>query len=540
MSMQTANAAVSSVVEYIFERYPHVARRAGRHDPGTRLPVVEPFPVADLDRLLARVRRELAALPGTADPELRADLDAAAHVLAGERFPAAELGRPFPGPQEWLAATDVTDYPRGTYAPLADRMAAMRDHLARLPAFLAEAGETIGPRLPAGERLCAVEQARAQAVQLADVERQVALDHPGYAADGISAAATAASAACQAYADRVAATAPEKALLGPELLDEFLRATQGLDQPVADLLAATLSEVDRIVTALDAVAARIGADDRFAAFDRLRGAVSDLPVTTALTGIMARLKDFWAAADLVSVDTVVPLEVRRAPRLSGAARVEFGISALLAEDRQPHILWVPEPEQAAGEVRGEHLNDPMLEVIAVHEAFAGHYVQIEAASRGPSVLRVCVPWFPGLTEGWAHYVEELALEHGLADGRPLIEVAQLRFALEAATRLSVYLSVHMGRMTFADAVTRATALCGWSPERAAREVLIVVSDPVGAMYTLGKLRIREWRERVAAPELKRFHDRLVRCGSAPLSTASRYHLDGVGEQSTSEYSAVRS
>jgi hypothetical protein len=539
--MQTATAAVSSVVEYIFERYPHIARRAGRHSPGTRLPPVEPIPVADLDRLLARARRELAALPAAADPELRADLDAAAHVLAGERFPAAEQDRPFPGPGEWLASTDVTGYPRGTYAPLADRMAALRDHLAALPGFLAEAGETIGPRLPAGERLCAVEQARAQAVQLADVEREVALDHPRYAADGISAAATAASAACQAFADRVAATAPATALLGPELLDEFLRVTQGLDQPVADLLDATVSEVDRIVAALDAVAARLGVAGRFAAFDLLPGAVSDVPVTTALTGIMARLTDFWADRDLVTVDTVVPLEVRRAPRLSGGARVEFGISALLAEERQPHILWVPEPEGAAG--RGEHLSDPMLEVIAVHEAFAGHYVQIEAASRGPSVLRVCVPWFPGLTEGWAHYVEELAIEHGLADGRPLLELAQLRFALEAATRLSVYLSVHMGRMTFAEAVARATALCGWSPERAAREVLIVVSDPVGAMYTLGKLRIRGWRERVAAPELKRFHDRLVRCGSAPLSTASRYHLDGrpaVDERSTSEYSGVRS
>ncbi|WP_225944165.1 DUF885 family protein [Actinophytocola algeriensis] len=539
--MQTATAAVSEVVEHIFERYPHVARRAGRHDPGTRVPVVEPIPVADLDRMLARLRRELAELPATADPELCADLDAAAHVLAGERFPAAELDRPFRGPREWLAATDVTDYPRGTHAPLADRMTALRDHLTRLPDLLTAAGDAIGPRLPAGERLCAVEQARAQALQLADVERQVALDHPGYAADGISAAATAASAACRAFADRVAATAPATALHGPELLDEFLRATQGLDQPVADLLDATLSEVDRVLAALAAVAARLGVADRFAAFDLLGGAVSDQPVTTALTGIMARLRDFWAAEDLVSVDTVVPLEVRRAPRLSGGALVEFGISAPLAQERQPHILWVPEPEGAEG--RGEHLNDPMLEVIAVHEAFAGHYVQIEAASMGPSVLRVCVPWFPGLTEGWAHYVEELALEHGLAEGRPLLEVAQLRFALEAATRLAVYLSVHMGRMTFADAVTRAITLCGWSPERAAREVLIVVSDPVGAMYTLGKLRIRQWRERVAAPELKRFHDRLVRCGSAPLSTASRYHLDGhaaAGARSTSESSGVRS
>jgi hypothetical protein len=50
------------------------------------------------------------------------------------------------------------------------------------------------------------------------------------------------------------------------------------------------------------------------------------------------------------------------------------------------------------------------------------------------------------------------------------------------------------------------------------------------MYTLGKLRIRRWRELAgvgaAAVDLKVFHDRLLRCGSAPLSTVWRYYLDG--------------
>jgi len=50
------------------------------------------------------------------------------------------------------------------------------------------------------------------------------------------------------------------------------------------------------------------------------------------------------------------------------------------------------------------------------------------------------------------------------------------------------------------------------------------------MYTLGKLRIRRWRALAgvgdSGPELKTFHDRLMRCGSAPLSTVWRYYLDG--------------
>jgi uncharacterized protein (DUF885 family) len=185
----------------------------------------------------------------------------------------------------------------------------------------------------------------------------------------------------------------------------------------------------------------------------------------------------------------------------------------------------------------------MLEVIAVHEASPGHYVHTEASFRGPSVIRTCIPCSAGFPEGWAHYAEELAVEHGLAHERPLVEVAQLKSALEAATRLLIFLSVHMGRWNFAEAVGRATVICDWSPERAAREVLVAVSDAEMAMYTLGKLRIRQWRRTAAGGttrrELKRFHDRILQCGYAPLATVWQYYLDGQRQPRQSETPATR-
>ncbi|MET1075302.1 MAG: hypothetical protein ABWY11_21830, partial [Umezawaea sp.] len=106
----------------------------------------------------------------------------------------------------------------------------------------------------------------------------------------------------------------------------------------------------------------------------------------------------------------------------------------------------------------------------------------------------------------------------------------LRFALEAATRALAFLSVHSGRSRFGAAVLRSVELCGWSPERATREVLAVVANADSAMYTLGKLHIRRWRGLAgvggSAAELKAFHDGVTRCGSAPLSAVWRYYLDG--------------
>ncbi|MEU6263095.1 DUF885 family protein [Saccharopolyspora shandongensis] len=524
---------MSDVVEYVFEHYPHIARRVGRHGFDGCLPALDGRSATDLDHLRAAATSRLGSLPEQADPEVRADLGAALGILADERFRIAGLGRAHFGPLEVLAETNVSVYLRSPRRPLAERLLAVEGHLVRIPDFLEHSARTLPARLPAGERLRGVEQARAQAVNLRDIAGRLALDHPELAGEGLAAAASAAAEACEDFARAVAKTAPAKALFGPEVLAEFLQAAEGIEHPVDDLLAEASAEVDAIASALDSAAAKLGVGQRQQAYALMADQVSDGSVLESLNSIMQRMKDFWVRQDIVSVETVNPLEVRRAPQLAGAARVEFSISAPLDEVRQPHILYVPEPPESAAHgasLRREYLNDPMLEVIAVHEAFVGHYVQVEASSRGPSMIRTCIPWFPGFTEGWAHYAEELAIERGLAEGRPLVEVAQLKSALEAATRLLVFLSVHMARWTLAEAAERAAALCNWSPERAAREVLIVAADATGAMYTLGKLRIREWRKRIEVGtsrwELRNFHDRLLHCGSAPLSAAWQYYLDG--------------
>lgn len=514
--------SVSAVVDHVFSLYPQVARRAGRHDFDARLPLVEPRSTTEIDGLLATVSGQLDALPESADPERRADLGTAVQVLADERFQIAELGRVHCGPLDWIAETDVSVYLRGSYAPLEDRLAALEEHLVQLPSFLGSAAKTFGPRLPAGDRISGIELARSRAVDI----RGLVADHPDLAES-----ASAAADACEAFAAAVAATGPTKALMGPELLAGFLAAAEGLDQPVDELLAEARAEVDEVAARLDALAGRLGVDNRWQAYDLMGAQVRSGSVLATLDEMVERLERFWVEQDVVSITTRTELEIRRARDPLSSAEVVFDVGGALERIPQPHLLYVPEPADAGeGGVRRDYLNDPMLEMIAVHEVFPGHYLHYEAPPPEAHVIRKCIPWFPGTTEGWAHYAEELAVERGLAEGRPLIEVARLRFALECATRLLIFLSVHIGQWSFGAAAANAAQLCGWSPERAAREVLIVVADPGGAMYALGRLRIREWRRQAgvgsAAADLKPFHDRLLRCGNAPLATVWRYHLDG--------------
>ncbi len=535
----TAASCVSAIVAYAFGQYPNTARRAGRHDYDGRLPQSCARSAADFGLLAATAARHLGALPDDADPELRADLDAAARLAEGERFRATELRQPYLTPLEALAEVDPSAYLR-PYAPLADRLDALDAHLSRLPSFLADATGALPARLPAGERLLGAEQAQAQAINIGNVVRQLAQAagpdgqaHRAVAAERRAAAAEAASVACADFARAVAATRPSPGLLGPDRLAEFLRITEGIDHHPGDLLEEASAEVASLLSAMDSVARNMGAAGRRGACELMADQVSDAPVTEHLTSVIERLRDFWEHQDIVSMDTVIPLEVRPSAGLGTATTVDFSVSPPLEPVRQPHILYLPEPPAADGDarfqVRRRYLNDPMIEVIAVHEAYAGHYLHAEATACGPSVVRACFPWISGFTEGWAHYAEELAVEHGLADGRPLVRLAQLKSALESAVRLVSYLSMHLMRSPFAEAAALAVRTCDWSEERAAREVLVLAADPSPAMYTLGKLGIREWRAAAgwaSQPSLKVFHDRLMRCGSAPLATVWRYYLDG--------------
>ncbi|WP_133912186.1 DUF885 family protein [Streptomyces sp. NBC_00582] len=523
-----AQNSVSAVVEYVFRRYPQVARRAGRHDLDGRLPDVVPDSPSEVDGLLTAVRAPLDALPEDADPELRADLGTALRVLTDERFRIVGLGRPHRGPDLWLAETDVHSYLRGAYAPLDERVAALTRHLAQVPDFLAAAAGTLGRSLPAGERISGVENARARAVSVPRLVDRLLARRPDLADGSLRELAGSAGAAFAGFADAVAATAPARAVYGPDRLAAHLEAAEGVDTPVEELLAETEAEVRHLVARLDTLAARLGVRGRQETYDLMSACLPAGSVVTALSDVIERQREFWAGQDVVTLTSRHGLDIRPARDASTSAAVVFDHAGALEAVPQPHVLHVPEPGDPA--LLRDYLNEPMLEMIAVHEVVLGHYLHHEATPEHAGVIRRCVPWFPGTTEGWAHYTEELAIERGLAEGRPLVEVAALRHALEAATRLLVFLSVHSGRSGFGAAAAEAATLCAWSPERAGREVLAVAAHPAGAMYTLGKLHIRRWRESAGATAsaagLKAFHDRLLRCGGAPLSTVRRYSLDG--------------
>ncbi|MER7188255.1 DUF885 family protein, partial [Streptomyces hyaluromycini] len=341
---------------------------------------------------------------------------------------------------------------------------------------------------------------------------------------------------CEEFGAALAAVRPVSGVLGPESVAGYLAAGEGIEEPPEDLLEEVEAEVAELTSALDTAGKSVGASSRGQAYALLGDRVEHVSVRDAVEAAIGRVTAFWAGRDVVPVTVRTPLEISVSRSNASTAEVVFDIGAPFEAVRRPYVLRIPDLSDLSGpggaeraRLRREYLNDPMLEIIAVHEAYVGHYVHTEAALSGPGPLRSCVRWTAGLPEGWSHYAEELAVEQGLAADRPLVRIAQLKSAIECAVRCLVYLSVHLGRRTFEQSVAEAAALCLWPADRAVREVLMTTANPAMAMYTLGKLRIRRWRRTLAVDSapggLRDFHGRILRGGYAPLATALQYYLD---------------
>jgi uncharacterized protein (DUF885 family) len=88
----------------------------------------------------------------------------------------------------------------------------------------------------------------------------------------------------------------------------------------------------------------------------------------------------------------------------------------------------------------------MLQILTIHEAYPGHYVQLEYANRNPSLIRRVLG--SGVyVEGWAVYTEQMMLDQGYGDGDLPLRLTQLKFYLRAITNAIIDHKMHCTDMS---------------------------------------------------------------------------------------------
>ncbi len=164
---------------------------------------------------------------------------------------------------------------------------------------------------------------------------------------------------------------------------------------------------------------------------------------------------------------------------------------------------------------------------AVHEAYPGHHWHLVMAKANPSRARRIfgTPYF---SEGWALYAERVMREQGFfTDPKHLLY--QYEATIFRAARIVVDTSLHMGEMTFDEAVRFMVEKGNLTEPNARAEVGRYCSWPTQASsYLTGMLEIIDIRTRWLArrgksdrPALRTFHDAITSGGMLPTTLAEK-------------------
>src|SRR5262249_59117143 len=86
-------------------------------------------------------------------------------------------------------------------------------------------------------------------------------------------------------------------------------------------------------------------------------------------------------------------------------------------------------------------NRLMMHLLTIHEAYPGHYVQLEYSNRHPSLIRRVLQ--SGVfAEGWAVYTEQMMLDQGYGKGELALRLNQLKWYLRAVTNAILHPQMH--------------------------------------------------------------------------------------------------
>jgi uncharacterized protein (DUF885 family) len=169
----------------------------------------------------------------------------------------------------------------------------------------------------------------------------------------------------------------------------------------------------------------------------------------------------------------------------------------------------------------EEYNQHMLQILTIHEAFPGHYVQLAYAAKTPSLIRK-VFGSGAYIEGWAVYGEQNMLDMGYGDGDLRLRLMQLKFYLRAVANAILDHKMHCDNMTDEEAMKMLVDDCFQSEGEARLKVIRAKQSSTQlSTYFVGRMGHYRLRQKVQREQgddfsIGRYHEAVISCGSVPL------------------------
>jgi len=169
----------------------------------------------------------------------------------------------------------------------------------------------------------------------------------------------------------------------------------------------------------------------------------------------------------------------------------------------------------------EEYNHYMLQILTIHEAYPGHYVQLAHAMRASSLIRRV--YQSGVyVEGWAVYGEMTMLNEGYGDGDLRLRLMQLKFYLRAVANSILDYKMHCTQMTDNEALKFLTEEAFQSEGEARLKLIRAKQSSVQlSSYFVGRMahyRLHQQIEREMGDKfsLAAYHQAVIAPGSIPV------------------------
>jgi uncharacterized protein (DUF885 family) len=328
-----------------------------------------------------------------------------------------------------------------------------------------------------------------------------------------------------------------KYALGADNFARKLLYEEMVDIPLDRLLAIGEATLKRDQDAFRAVTRKI--DDQKTPAEVMKALSDDHPTEADLIPSARRtiekIRKFLIDKQIVAIPSEVRPTVQETPPYArNGSFASMDTPGAYETKATEAFYYVTPPENAwSAKQKEQHLrlfNAPVMQLITIHEAFPGHYIQFLYAKQYPTKTRKLADCNSN-AEGWAHYGEQMMVEEGYGAGDPKIRLAQLSEALLRDCRFVVGIKLHTQGMTVEQGAKLFEKEGYQEPSTAYEEARRGAYDPTYLYYTLGKLQIYKLREdyrraKGAGYQLETFHNNFVRQGSLPIKLIRRILLPG--------------
>jgi uncharacterized protein (DUF885 family) len=169
----------------------------------------------------------------------------------------------------------------------------------------------------------------------------------------------------------------------------------------------------------------------------------------------------------------------------------------------------------------EEYNSAMMRILTIHEAYPGHYVQLEYSNRHPSLIRKVLS-SGTFAEGWAVYGEQMMLDQGFGDGDLSLRLHQLKFYLRAVTNAILDHRMHCSHMTDQEALKLLVEGAFQTEGEALGKVVRAKQSSCQlSTYFVGRMAFYRLRQQVSreqgdAFDLGRYHEAVLAHGTLPV------------------------